>query len=342
MSDWKIYRGDGVPHDGIGDLPAPPNWRDFRGEPVMPPIATQADGDAVRRLGTGRRPPDPATVQMINAALYLRRPLLVTGKPGVGKSSLAYDVAQELQLGRVLSWPISSRSTLADGLYAYDPVGRLREESIRNRTAKPTANSAKDDDTLIGKFLTLGPLGTALLPFERPRVLLIDEIDKSDIDLPNDLLNVFEDGEYVIPELRRVAARTSEVEVLTADDRVYAQVQEGRVRCRAFPFIVMTSNDEREFPPAFLRRCLRLNLNEPQSDQIAAMVESHLGPETATAAREMIDAFATRRTTAGVYATDQILSAVYLRFSRADADGDAAMIAAVDAVLNDLNNPAQP
>lgn len=125
---------------------------------------------------------------MVNAALYLRRPLLVTGNPGTGKTSLAYSVAYELDLGEVLYWPITTRTTLKDGLYNYDAVGRLQDAKLN------------PDDSLnrIGKYITLGPLGTALLPSERPRVLLIDEIDKSDVDLPNDLLHVFENGEYTI------------------------------------------------------------------------------------------------------------------------------------------------
>jgi MoxR-like ATPase len=123
----------------------------------------------------------------INSALILRRALLVTGKPGVGKSSLAYAVAYELRMGPVLKWPISSRSKVKSGLYEYDAVGRLQAGG----------------DAEIGDFLRLGPLGSALYPTRWPRVLLIDELDKGDIDLPNDLLNVLEDGHFEIPELAR-------------------------------------------------------------------------------------------------------------------------------------------
>ena len=114
--------------------------------------------------------------------------------------------------------------------------------------------SAADD---IGRHVRLGPLGTALLPYEKPRVLLIDEIDKSDFDLPNDLLNVFEEGEFEIEELTRLPDETGAVPVMTSDPDAHVEVHRGRVRCRAFPFVVLTSNGEREFPPAFLRRCLR-------------------------------------------------------------------------------------
>lgn len=347
MSDWLIFRGTGEPHDGVRNLPSPPNWRKFDGGPPLPAPASGTDAAATRRLGRRRSTlagdRDPAVVQMINAALYLRRPLLVTGKPGVGKSALAYEVAHELGLGPVLTWPISSRATLTDGLYQYDPIGRLREENRRRwHIAEGADSDAADDESSeagIGQYLTLGPLGTALLPYDRPRVLLIDEIDKSDIDLPNDLLHVFEEGEYAIPELRRLAATTPKVEVLTADDGVRATITNGRVRCRAFPFIVLTSNAEREFPHAFLRRCLRLVLAEPEPHQIAAMVEAHLGAEIAGRAREMIEAFVADRDGSGVYSTDQILSAVYLRFSRDEAASDAAMVQTVRAVLSDLSSP---
>jgi MoxR-like ATPase len=339
MSDWYVYQGTGTPHDGIDALPPPPNWRAFDGGPSLPVPAPDSDPNTRRRLGRFapaiRRSANPATLQMVNAALYLRRPLLVTGKPGVGKSALAYEVAHELRLGPVLTWPISSRSTLADGLYQYDPIGRLREENLRRLAGADQSV----DDREIGRYLTLGPLGTALLPYERPRVLLIDEIDKSDIDLPNDLLNLFEDGEYTIPELRRLAGRADQVEVFTADDGVRAQISRGRVRCRAFPFIVLTSNDEREFPPAFLRRCQRLTLAEPEPEQIAAMITAHLGTDVAGRAEEMIEDFVRDRDGRGVYATDQILSAIFLRFSRGDGKRDAALMAAVEAVLGDLTQP---
>lgn len=218
MTAWPIYTGVGVPHDGIESLPPPPNWRSFDGGPSLPsPPTDRPDPSTIRRLGPGsnRRVPNVDEIQMINAALFLRRPLLVTGRPGTGKSTLAYAVAEELKLGPVLRWPITSRSTLQEGLYRYDAIGRLREENLRqlrDRVHSTADSSAEDcgqlhDNSLacdIGRHLRLGPLGTALLAYDRPRVLLIDEIDKSDIDLPNDLLNVFEEGEYEIDELTRL------------------------------------------------------------------------------------------------------------------------------------------
>ena len=104
------------------------------------------------------------------------------------------------------------------------------------------------DAASIGEYIRLGPLGTALLPFARPRVLLIDEIDKSDVDLPNDLLNLFEYPAYTIHELARIADRAPDVNVLTEDVGVRAELHRGQVLCKEFPFVVLTSNGEREFP----------------------------------------------------------------------------------------------
>jgi MoxR-like ATPase len=237
---------------------------------------------------------------MINAALLLRRPLLVTGAPGTGKSTLAYRVARELGLGRVLQWRITSHTTLKSGLYDYDAIGRVQ------------AIAAKDAAHGIGDFIRLGPLGTALLSYQLPRVLLIDELDKSDIDLPNNLLHVFEDGEFDIPELVRLRERDSEVTVFADDPDQTAVVVDGRVRCRAFPFVVITSNGEREFPPAFLRRCLRVEMRPLREDQLAAIVAAHFGGNGQH--RDLVRAFVERTRDTDV-AADQLLNAVYLRSS---------------------------
>ena len=161
----------------------------------------------------------------------------------------------------MLRWPITSRSTLLEGLYHYDAIGRLREENLRQLRAQAHTGAASGLNELhpagdtssgdIGKHLRLGPLGTALLPYEKPRMLLIDEIDKSDIDLPSDLLNVFEEGEYEIGELVRLPEQAGPIQVMTSDLGGTAEVSRGHVRCLAFPFVLLTSNGEREFPRHF-------------------------------------------------------------------------------------------
>jgi MoxR-like ATPase len=302
MADWEIYTGSRTPHDGIKRLPDPPPWRRFSDGPAgQIPAGDGANPHAARTYL-----PSPEAVRQVNAAMYLRRPLLVTGPPGTGKSTLASAVAYELRLGPVLHWPITSRSTLRQGLYEYDPLSRLYAAS-QVGDERPV----EVDD--IGGYIRLGPLGTALLPFDRPRVLLIDEIDKSDIDLPNDLLTIFETGSYEITELARRS--DPDASVLTAD-RSRAEVHDGQVTCRQFPLVILTSNGEREFPPAFLRRCLTLRLRQPATEaELATLVSEHLsgmvGGELPERAQQIITHFFQRRDS-GMLANDQLLNAIYL------------------------------
>ncbi|MEU1194459.1 MoxR family ATPase, partial [Streptomyces sp. NPDC005859] len=247
--EWRLFRGDGEERHVA--LPSAPPWRRF-------PRTTRANE---RPYLIGGKEAD-----VVSAALHLRRPLLVTGHPGTGKSSLAYAIARELRLGTVLTWSVNSRSTVQDALYQYDAVGRLRESNLARGDDEPGLG--------IGSYVRLGPLATALLPTARPRVLLVDELDKGDLDLPNDLLTVFEEGEFEIPELARLPDSQTTVTVMTFDAGAQAELVRGRVRCEEFPVVVITSNGEREFPPAFLRRCIRLDLPDPDEDTLTGTANS--------------------------------------------------------------------
>jgi MoxR-like ATPase len=329
-------------------LPAPPPWRDFPGGPLPDRAAPPPDdGEFQRRLGAesrlSERDVDPHEVDMVNAALYLRRPLLVTGRPGTGKSSLAFRIARELQLGRVLRWPITSRTTFKSGLYAYDAIGRAEAAATRQAmTAR--AESRSDDDSLshagpsIGDFLQLGPLGTAFLPSLLPRVLLIDELDKSDVDLPNDLLSIVEEGQFSIPELTRLREQVPEARVFTDDPDEKALIREGRVSCRAFPVIVITSNGEREFPEAFLRRCLRLTIREPDSEHLAAMVAAHLTDFDDAERQRMIQEFMDRSAENGGLPADKLLDAMYLATSGVYRGDDASWSTLRDALWRHMTS----
>ncbi|MET7607727.1 AAA family ATPase [Streptomyces avermitilis] len=336
---WRVFHGTGaVPDGGPVSLPEAPPWRRFRGGPSLPPPWDDEEA-ALRRLGQVEPVSqlDESSIDMVNAALQLRRPLLVTGAPGVGKSTLAYLVARELGLGRVLEWNIVSRTALRDGLYAYDALGRAQSITA-SRAGAPGAwevDSEPDDQRLprLGDFITLGPLGTALLPYDRPRVLLVDELDKSDIDLPNDLLHVLENGSYEVPELVRDAHDSMVVH--TSDPGMRAEVRNGRVECREFPVVVITSNGEREFPAAFRRRCLPLEMATPNREQLLAVLGNHfraLPPD----AEALVDLFLHRVASGGTHSLDQLLNAVQLT-STSELPDDGSTRRLVEVLLRDLS-----
>jgi MoxR-like ATPase len=174
----------------------------------------------------------------VNCALVLERPLLVKGEPGTGKTLLAEAIAEALGL-RLLTWNVKSTTRAQDGLYVYDTVQRLYDSRFGDGDVKD-----------IRRYIKLGPLGQAFASSERV-VLLIDEIDKADIEFPNDLLH----------ELDRMRFRVNET-----DEEVVAAAR---------PIVILTSNNEKELPDAFLRRCIFHFIEFPDAELMRRIVAVH-------------------------------------------------------------------
>ena len=174
----------------------------------------------------------------VNAAVTLQRPLLVKGEPGTGKTMLAIEVARSLGVP-ILEWHIKSTTKAQQGLYEYDAVSRLRDSQLGDERVKDIRN-----------YIRRGKLWEAFETETRP-VLLIDEIDKADIEFPNDLLQELDRMEFFVYE-------TGET-----------------VKARARPIVIITSNNEKELPDAFLRRCFFHYIKFPDAETMRSIVDVH-------------------------------------------------------------------
>lgn len=206
--------------------------------------------------------PSNELVEAVNLAIYLQRPLLLKGEPGCGKTRLAQAVALELDLPYE-TWYIQSTSRAKDGLYMFDTVGRLRDAQLAN-----VGIEASKDIHDAKTYRRFGPLGKALDNKKKRTVVLIDEIDKADIDFPNDLLRVLDELSFYISETGEI------IEVAPQNA----------------PIIFITSNDERRLPAAFLRRCLFHYIEFPDQERLQKIVHGHF-PDPR---EELLDAAITR------------------------------------------------
>lgn len=314
-------------------------------------------------------------VMAVNAALSLRRPLLLTGMPGSGKTTLAYVVADWLGLGPVLEWSVTPGATLADALVTYDPLSRLQDLEFARKSDKnqPNLDSHSSlDDTAplpVEAYMRLGPVGTAFLPMPLPRVLLIDEIDKGDLNLAHELLHLFEEGKFPLPQLQRdsgsaVRGANAEPKIRTinsADEDengnpISVLIHGAMVQCHEFPLVVMTSNGEREFPPAFNRRCLRVPMPDFSRDpaSLKAIVRSHWEPSGSqlsikpmeqldVALREFQDVSQAARGVGDSLALDQLLNLAFLLEQEGASPSEATRENLRAVVLQALNaEPEQP
>ena len=192
----------------------------------------------MRFQGTDSYVATPDLMLAVNAAITLQRPLLIKGEPGTGKTMLAEEVARALDVP-LLQWHIKSTTKAQQGLYEYDAVSRLRDSQLGDDRVKDIAN-----------YIVKGVLWQAF-EAEQPTVVLIDEIDKADIEFPNDLLRELDRMEFYVYETRQL------------------------VKARHRPIVFITSNNEKELPDAFLRRCFFHYIKFPDRDTMQKIVDVH-------------------------------------------------------------------